>query len=260
MEYGVCGEPKVAGILAGTGYDFVELHVQRDLRTMEQEEAFLPRLREIKAAPVPAAVANCFVPGSLKITGPEVDVDALKRYVTTAFGRAQQAGIDTIVFGSGGARRIPEGFDRDSAWEQLVGFGSMIAPIAKHHDVTVVVEPLNRRECNVLNLVGECAEYVRQVDHPNVRLLVDAYHWALENDSYDDLVDALPLICHAHIATYKSRLAPGLEPCDFSEFFGALKEGGYDGRLSIEGKWPDLPGHAAKALAELKRFARAAGL
>ena len=260
MEYGICGEPKIAGILAGTGYDFIELHVQRDLKTMEEEDAFLPRLKEITAAPVPAVVANCFVPGSLKITGPDVDMDLLRKYVRTAFSRAEQAGIDTIVFGSGGARRIPEGYERDAAWQQLLEFGRMIALIAQHHSVTVVVEPLNRRECNVFNAVGECAEYVRQIDHPNLRLLVDAYHWALEKDSYADLVDALPLICHAHIATYKSRMAPGLEPCDFTEFFKALQEGGYDGRLSIEGKWTDLPGHAAKALAELKRSARAAGL
>jgi sugar phosphate isomerase/epimerase len=260
MEYGVCAEPKVAGILKGTGYDFIELHVQRDLKTMEGEDAFLPRLKEIKAAPVPAVVANCFVPGSLKITGPDVDMDALKRYVVRALSRAEQAGMDTIVFGSGGARRIPEGFDRDMAWQQLVEFGRMIVPIAQHHGVIVVVEPLNRRECNVFNSVGECARYVRQIDHPNLRLLVDAYHWALENDSYDDLVASLPLIRHAHIATYESRMAPGLEPCDVSEFFKALKVGGYDGRLSIEGKWTDLPGHAAKALAELKRFASEAGL
>jgi sugar phosphate isomerase/epimerase len=260
MEYGVCGEPKIAGILAGTGYDFVELHVQRDLRTMEGEGAFLPRLQEIQATPVPAVVANCFVPGSLKITGPEADMDVLSKYVTTAFGRAERAGIDTIVFGSGGARRIPEGFDRDTAWQQLLDFGRMIAPSAQHHGITIVVEPLNLRECNVFNSVGECADYVRQVDHPNVRLLVDAYHWAVETDSYDDLVESLPLIRHAHIATYRSRMAPGLEQCDFSGFFRALKEGGYDGRLSIEGKWPDLPGHAAKALAELKRYASEAGL
>ena len=260
MEYGVCVKPEIAPIPAAAGYDFIELHVQRDLKTTEDENAFAPELERIRAAPVPAIVANCFVPGSHKITGPEVDPSLLEDYVVTAFERAERAGIDTIVFGSGGARRIPDGVDRDAAWRQLLDFGRMIAPIAQAHGVTVVVEPLNRRECNVFNSVGECAKYVRQIDHPNLRLLVDAYHWAVESDSYDDLVDALPLIRHAHIATYESRLAPGLEDCDFSEFFNALKVGGYNGRLSIEGRWPDLEGHAAQALAVLKDSAQAAGL
>ena len=72
-------------------------------------------------------------------------------------------------------------------------------------DVTIVVEPLNRRECNVFTSVGECAEYVRQVDHANLRLLVDAYHWLLDNDSYQSIIRYGPLIKHVHIATEANR-------------------------------------------------------
>ena len=189
-----------------------------------------------------------------------MDPQALKRYVVTAFERAERAGVETIVFGSGWARRVPEAYNPEDAWKQLLDFGRMTAPIAAEYGITVVVEPLNRRECNIFTSVGECAEYVRQVNLPNLRLLVDAYHWAVEKDSYQDLVDALPLIHHAHIATYESRMAPGLEPCDFSPFFQALSDGGYAGRLSIEGKWTDIRHEAAQALTELKRFAQQAGM
>jgi sugar phosphate isomerase/epimerase len=256
MRYGVCGEPGIAAILAEAGYDYIELHVQRDLKTDQDGESVESQLERMRTLPLPAAVANCFVPAQLKITGPDVDLQALKRYVVTAFERAARVGIETIVFGSGGARRVPEGYDREDARQQLLDFGRMIAPIAGEHGITVVVEPLNRRECNIFTSVGECAEYVRQVDHPNLRLLVDAYHWALEQDSYQDLVEAMPLICHAHMATYGSRMAPGLEACDFSAFFRALSEGGYAGRLSIEGRWTDIGAEAAQALAELKRLAQ----
>jgi sugar phosphate isomerase/epimerase len=260
MEYGVCGDPSIASILAGAGYDFIELHVQRDLKTSDGEDVFLPQLERIRATAVRAPVANCFVPGGLKITGPDVDSDALQSYVMTAFTRAQRAGIEVIVFGSGGARRIPEEYDREAAGRQLLDFGRMLAPIAQAHDVTVVVEPLNRRECNVFNSVGECAEYVRQIGHPNLRLLVDGYHWAVEQDSYEDLVASLSLIHHVHIATYESRMAPSLESCDFTQFFAALRAGDYDGRLSIEGRWDNMELDAPAALAELKKFAQAAGL
>ncbi|MBL7200467.1 MAG: sugar phosphate isomerase/epimerase [Anaerolineae bacterium] len=253
MKYGVCGEPGIATILAEAGYDYIELHVERDLQTGKDETAFKPQLAQLQALAVPPSAANCFLPGSLKITGPDVDPQALKRYATTAFDRAERTGIETIVFGSGGARRVPEGFDRQDAWAQLLDFGRMIAPIAAEHGITVVVEPLNRRECNIFNSVGESADYVRQIGHPHLRLLVDAYHWALEKDSYEDLVEVMPLIQHAHIATYESRMAPGLEACDFSSFAQALREGGYDGRLSIEGRWTDMGREAAGALAELKR-------
>lgn len=259
MEYGVCTTPDSAGVLAAAGFDFVELHVQRDLKTLDGEDAFLPALDAIRGMPLSAPVANCFVPSQLKITGPDVDRELLRAYAETAFERAARAGLDVIVFGSGGARRIPEGYDRDAAWAQLIDFGRMIGPLARAQRITVVVEPLNRRECNVLNSVGESAKYVRAVNDPNVALLVDAYHWALEDDSYDELVEAMPLIRHAHIATYRSRMAPGLETCEMGPFFAALKEGGYNGRLSIEGKWASLETDAPVALDTLKRLARAAG-
>jgi sugar phosphate isomerase/epimerase len=256
MKYGVCGEPGIAPILAEAGYDFVELHVQRDLVTEKGEEAFEPRLEQIREMPVPAAVANCFVPGALKITGPDVDLRALERYVTVALDRAGRAGIETIVFGSGGARRVPEGYPRENAWEQLLDFGRMTAPIAAEHGITLVVEPLSRRECNVLTSVSESAAYVREVDHPSMWLLIDAYHWGRDQDSYQDLVDAMPLIRHAHIATYASRMAPGVDSCDFSPFFRALRAGGYAGGLSIESQWGDLEEEAPVALAELRRLAQ----
>ncbi len=256
MHYGVCGDPKVAPILAEAGFEYMELNVQSHLKPEDDEAAFLKELERIQASPIPCYVANCFIPGHLKITGPNVDWDALTRYVETALERAERAGIDTIVFGSGGARRIPDGFDRQEAGEQLLKFGAMVAPIAQRHGIIIVVEPLNQRECNVFTGLRECADYVRQVDHPHLQLLVDGYHWSLEHETAEDIVACAPLLRHAHIATYDSRFAPGREPCDFTEFFKGLSEGGYKGRISIEGRWSDdMASDAAPALAELKRYA-----
>lgn len=259
MRYGICADPKMAPVLAEAGFDFIELNVQNHLKTTTEEPAaFSTELARIQTSPLPALAANCFVPGSLKITGPDVDWAALAAYAATAFARANQASIPIIVFGSGGARRIPDGFDRDAAWSQLVRFGKLIGPLAAEQNVTVVVEPLNQKECNVFTSVGESGRYVEEVDHPNVRLLVDAYHWGMDDDSYDDIVTYGHLVHHTHIATVPSRLPPGFEPYDFVGFFGALHEAGYDGSVSIEAKWDDIASQAPKALAALKSFAASA--
>jgi len=236
MKLGVCADPQFGPAIADAGFSFLELHVQRHLRTLDDDDAFHSELARIQRAPIPALVANCFVPGELKITGPEADMAELGEYAKTALARAQRAGIHTIVFGSGGARRIPEGYDRGQAWQQLVNWGKMIGPIAATHHVMVVVEPLNKRECNVLTTVGETGRYVMEVDHPHFRLLVDAYHWSRDHDSFDAIVQYGPLLRHVHIATTASRLPPGFEPCDFTDFVRALKRSGYDGSISIEAK------------------------
>jgi len=260
MFYGVCADPGYGHLLAEAGFDFIELHVQNHLKTEQPESVFEEELARIQASPLLPLAANCFVPGHLKLTGPQVDWDTLKGYVTQAFTRSQAAGITSIVFGSGGARAIPDGFDREVAWQQLVHFGKLIGPIAEAHDVTVVVEPLNKGACNVLTTVGESGRYVEEVAHPNVRLLVDAYHWGLDGDSFEDLVAVAPLLHHAHIATLDNRLPPGFEPCDFSLFFSALKEGGYDGPISIEAEWQDLERDAADAHWYLLDLVNDAGL
>ena len=252
MKFGVCTDFNSASMLAKTGFDFIELHVQSHLKPEEREEAFLPVLKEIKACPIACSAANCFVPGALKITGPDASLDKLCAYVTVAFERAKRAGLATIVFGSGGARHIPDGFDRAEAWKQLVAFGKMIGPLARKNGITVAVEPLNLKECNVLTSVGEGARYVRDVNDPGVRLLADAYHWGLDADSLDDLVAAGPLLRHIHVASFPSREPPGFGTCDLRPFFGALRKGGYDGRVSIECAWSDMPAQASKAMETLR--------
>jgi len=259
MELGVCADPKFGAALADAGFTFIELHVQNNRKTMEDEATFQAEWARIQTSPIPAPVANCFVPGSLKITGPDADLGKLEAYVEIALSRAATAGMDTIVFGSGGARRIPDGYDRGEAWKQLVAFGKLIGPIAERNGVTIVVEPLNLRECNVLNTVGESGQYVEQVDHPYFKLLVDAYHWLLDNDSYGSIIQYGPLIKHVHIATEASRKPPGFEPCDFRPFFQALKEIGYEGKVSIESRWDDIPEQAADAYSHLAQLVQDAG-
>ncbi|MEZ4560207.1 MAG: TIM barrel protein [Caldilineaceae bacterium] len=85
---------------------------------------------------------------------------------------------------------MPDDFDRERAWAQLVDFGRLIGPLAVDHGVTIAVEPLNYAECNVLNTVAESAAYARDVDHPGVRLLVDAYHRARNEEPTDAIVAA----------------------------------------------------------------------
>ena len=253
MQFGICTSPASAAPFAQAGFDFLELNVQQLLQGEAEESAFLAGWEKARSSPLPCLAANSFIPGHIKVTGPEADTARLEAYVATICRRAEIAGIQTIVFGSGGARNIPGDFSRVQAWKQLVSFGRMAAETASRHGVTIVAEPLNKKECNILNCVEESAEYVREVGHPRLRLLVDSYHWWLDDNDEKALGLAGELLHHVHVATLTNRLAPGEEPADFSLFFMLLRGAGYRGPISIEAGWKDPAVCAPRALQILSR-------
>jgi len=171
MKFGVCGNPQAAQVAARAGFDYFEWSVAGLLKPREEESAFQAALDEVRQANLSCPAVNVFIPADLKITGPNANLALLESFVTIACQRAQRAGVETIVFGSGGARRIPDGFDRGEAWRQVVAFCRMLAPIAARNGVTIAVEPLNQAECNILTSVSECGQLVREIQHPAIRLL-----------------------------------------------------------------------------------------
>lgn len=252
MKFGVCGAVDSSETLKTAGFSYLEVNLVNALKPEEDEAAFAVQLDRLSRSALPVEAANVFLPGDLALCGPATDPTRQRRYVETALARAARAGIRVVVFGSGKARAIPAGYDRARAWAQLVEFArGIVGPAAERHGVTVVVEPLNRAECNVLNSVAEGAAFVREVNRPAVRLLVDAYHWLRENESAAAIVEAGDLIRHAHIGTAGHRMAPGLEPQDFQPFFAALRQIGYAERVSVEARFNNLAEEASRVFATL---------
>jgi sugar phosphate isomerase/epimerase len=149
--------------------------------------------------------------------------------------RAQKAGMKILVFGSGGARNVPEGFDRERAQTQIVAFCKMAAELCGRAGITLVAEPLNKGECNIINTVGEAMTYVKAVNHRNFQCLVDSYHFWLENEPLEALQAAMGSIRHVHVADKDGRVPPGESgTADYRPFFQVLKRAKYQGAISVE--------------------------
>lgn len=251
MQVGICTGIANAGALQAAGADFVEENVQNFLEPEQPDFSVQP-------AAMPVRVANCFLPAALNCVGPVVDLARLVRYAGSAFQRAQRAGIEIIVFGSGGARQLPAGFSKTKAEEQFIALLRALGPLAAQHAVTVVVEPLNRTECNFINSVPEAAALVTACNHPNVQLLADFYHMLHDDQPPDDIRRHGALLQHVHIAEKAQRTAPGVAGDDFRPFLKALQQVNYRGAISIESSWGDLPAEAGRAVAELRRQITAA--
>jgi sugar phosphate isomerase/epimerase len=260
MQLGLCAHPADLAAFADLPCDFIEGHVQNFLKPEAPEAEFAANAASARASRLPLPAANCFLPPDLKVTGPAVDVARLARYAGIAFARAQSIGLTTIVFGSAGARQMPEGWSAARGFEQYVAALDLVAPLAKQHGLTVVVEPLNRGECNLVNTIDEGAEAVQRCGHPHVRLLVDIFHMLRNGETPDGIARHADLVTHSHVAENQDRSQPGVHGDDFRPFLRALKKARRCQRLTLECVWVgEMATAAAPALAILRRQLADAG-
>lgn len=236
MRFGCCGGIADAPLFRDAGFDYIELPVGA-LMSATDEAAYQRITGEILAMGLPVAACNVFIPATLKITGPDVEREPLWRYAATALQRMGEIGARVCVFGSGGARSIPEGFDRATALDQLAAFLDHVQEVSARHGVRVVIEPLNRRESNVFNSVAESDAFNQARGLHGIGVLADLYHISVEGETYAGMIAAANRLGHVHVAD-ADRSAPGegMET-DYAGFFRALKQIGYAGAISIEARW-----------------------
>ena len=252
-RFGVCAKISDYPMLSAAGYDFVEENVGRFLVPDKTDSEFQTILEEQRKAGVKVVSCTIFFPGTLKIVGDTTMHEEILVWAETALRRAQMAGMSYIVFGSGGARRVPEGFPKEKATQQFIDVCKKLGPIARKYNMEIVVEPLNRGETNLINTVAEGAQIVEAVNHPNILLLCDIYHMMRENEPAEEIVKYGKYIRHCHIAEKEERTAPGEKKDDFTPYFAALKKIGYKGHVSIECRWKDMEEQAPAALAYMKQ-------
>ena len=202
-----------------------------------QFQEYVQRIKNLK---VPLLACNILIPGNLKVVGPEVNEAAILNYLEKVFQRAQQAGIHMFTWGSGGSRRIPDGFDRVVAKKQFIAIAKKIAPLAARYNITLALENLNSTETNFINTIAEALEIVKAVNHKNIRLCVDIYHMLKENESPDIILKSKPYTIYCEVAEKEGRTPPGVHGQDFTPYFLALKKIKYQGKIVIECQWQNI--------------------
>ncbi len=120
-----------------------------------------------------------------------------------------------------------------------------VADYAGEKGVTLVLEYLNRFELYFLNSAADCARFVREVDHPNLRMMYDTFHANIEEKDITEAVKSCIDVCaHVHISE-NDRSTPGSGGVDWDTSFAALKEVGYEGWMVVEAFGLSLPDLAA---------------
>ena len=235
IRLGICGPIETIEVVAKMGFDYLETGLTR---LNEIDEAEFRALKDrVNAAPIRVEAFNGMLPARLRVTGSDVNAQALHEYLDKTFSRAKQLGGKVVVFGSSGARNVPDGFPIDMAWRQICNFLRLAERHAIDHDILIAIEPLRRAESNIINMVSEATALASILQLRHVRALADTYHMAISSEPVDVLTMCASQIAHVHVANPLGRECPKADDGeDYARILQALKDGGYDARMSIEGK------------------------
>jgi D-psicose/D-tagatose/L-ribulose 3-epimerase len=111
--------------------------------------------------------------------------------------------------------------------------------------VRIALEALNRFESYFVNTMDALADYLDEVDHPNVTGMYDSFHSNIEEaDPVGAIARSRKHIAHVHISE-NNRGTPGRGHVDWPGVYSALKKSKYDGWLTIEAFGRAMPELAA---------------
>ncbi|HBQ64031.1 MAG TPA: hypothetical protein DD727_03735 [Clostridiales bacterium] len=251
MRFGVCAGPNMLDQAAEAGFDYIEL-AAAPIAGMEKE-VYQELVRKMAGSPIKAEAFNIFLPGTMKIIGPEASLETLEAYLYKALPRLRELGGKVIVFGSGLTRRIPAEWPPESARSQFAQALQICGDAAGKAGMTIALEPLNHKDVDLIINAAQGLDLVRELAHPHVRLLVDTFHMYVESEDYSVLSGMAGWLAHVHIARGEGRKYPA-DPSEdrYGEFFDALQDIGYQGRISIEASCTDFRTDAPIALQILR--------
>ena len=248
-------------VVSQSEFQYVELGVpwvnEHSIPVTAQEVQALVSERGLKVG------AYCsLVPGDIKSVGPEADPSRLRGYLERAFANCDAVGGSAIVYGSGASRNIPDGYPRENALEDVVGFLQLMDEIIAEHAYSfkIAIEPLNTGECNFINSLGEAYEIACLVDSPAIGVLLDTFHaWRQPVSMWQELPEVADKLYHVHLAQPEDRGWPGhmstADSFEFGRLFQVLKNLSYAGKLSVECLFEDLKEEITPCHQFLSKFA-----
>ncbi len=129
----------------------------------------------------------------------------------------------------------------EDEWKWGVDSMRQVAEHAETVGITLGVEALNRFETYLLNTHADSARFVREVNHPNARMMYDTFHANIEEKDIAQAIRDCHDVCALVHISENDRSTPGSGNVDWDTNFNTLKEVGYDGWMVVEAFGLALP-------------------
>ena len=259
FRFGVCTSIDNIEKAASLGFDFIEYGFSR-LNALTEDE-FREAVKRVEASPIRVEACNGMLPPELKVTGEDVDEQAIRTYLDRTFTRAKLLGVEVVVFGSGAARNVPAGYPHEKAWRDIAAYLRIAEEYCEKYRLDVAIEPLRRKECNIINFVSEGMLLCSFLNLPHIGVLGDTHHMLSGSEPYAALAYAGSRLRHIHISHSFGPESGRDYPYegdgeDHAGLFETLSKMDYRGRVSIEAGCNDFMADGAKALELMRKLAR----
>ena len=236
IEFGGCASAAHFDTAVRLGFDYYEMEVT-EISQMDDTQ-FAALKSQVLASPIRCRAFRSLI-RKYQVVGENAKAQQgdVKAYLERNLDRCRQLGARVVVWGSSQSRNVPEGFSRDTAWQQIQEFLHLLGDIAARNNLMIGIEPLRKQECNIINTAAEAMKLAHEVNHPNIKIIVDFYHLRQENEDPEIIRIAQKDIVHLHFANPTGRRWPhsATEDPQYQRFFSLVKEIGYQGGLSLEG-------------------------
>ena len=219
---------------ARLGFDILEIAAHQLLKYSEAE------LMEIKACAEKNGITLTAGIGPTKeqnLSSPDPAIRAYgMKFFTELFKYLQKLDIHTV----GGALYsywpidYTKPVDKAGDWVRGVASIRELADIAAGYGITLCMEVLNRFETYLMNTAAEGVAFVKEVDRPNVKVMLDTFHMNIEEDSIGQAIrTAGSYLGHLHTGECNRRV-PGQGRMPWREIGEALREINYQGGIVME--------------------------
>jgi len=242
--------PAVMEALEKNGFDFVEAEVSlvAPEGALEDFKSFKKRMSSYSIKP---EVFSAFVPPDLKVVGPGVEKERLKRYLALSFYRAREVGGEVIIWGSGSSRSYPVHYPQAEASKQIEEFLNWAADLARESGIHLAIEPMNKGESNMINSLQEALTFVNKMNRQEIKVMVDFYHMMMEKEKLTIVESCKGKIIHVHLSD-KDRRCPGDGDYPFYDLFKMMKNIDYQSRISLECNFQDFARESKRGLEFVK--------
>jgi len=246
MKFAICNETyqgwsweKTCNAVAETGYNGIELApftLADDVKDLSQSTR-----KQVRSAAVQAGLDIVGLhwllvsPKGLHLTGPDSEIrDKTIHYLCDLADLASDLEAPFMIFGSPNQRNLMEGVTREECRSRAMEGARKVGQHAQGRGVTLCMEALPFPEANFLTTLQEVREFVEEVDHPHVRMMMDVKSASSENQPLQDLYQRhKSFIQHIH-ANDANRRGPGFGDTDFVPLIKTLLDHDYQAAVSVE--------------------------